>query len=569
MSWLPGARSAGWRLVLVLVLLHQATAARAVRAQGVFQIQPLMTTAQVYDSNLFFTKTNRQADVITRVSPGVLSEYRSPLLTLGSRYTLDVERFADHPELSGMDARQHAAVAFSYRANAPLSVTGDADYSTTHSPSELNAETGLILARARAERVAAHSLITRHLAPATAGTIDYLVTQDRIEGGVAILTHAATVGATRHLSSRGTLSADYQLHQYFFGTSSPTSHGLRFGWTRGITERSTVSIDGGPRVTDGSLTPDLSASIRYQFSLGDLSLDYARTQTTAIGVGIADTQRVGATATWRPRRSLRMQISPAFFHTVHDGLQADVYRLSVDVARQIAPGLSLAAVGNVYVQSGRFSAQLANETIPHQDVMIRLVVEPARSRGPAVPANVALPPQPVADSCPTRTYVIGPEDVLDIAVWDNAQITRTVPVRPDGKISLPLLNDMQAAGLTPMQLRDTLTEALTEYIPRTAVSVLVREVHSFKVSVIGQVKTPGRYELKDRATVLDVLAMAGGLTEYASRGRIVILREDPEGTTRQIPFPFDKLTKNRATNLSTTGSVVNRCLLPGDVVLVP
>jgi polysaccharide export outer membrane protein len=99
--------------------------------------------------------------------------------------------------------------------------------------------------------------------------------------------------------------------------------------------------------------------------------------------------------------------------------------------------------------------------------------------------------------------------------------------------------------------------------------VLVREVHSFKVAVIGQVKTPGRYELKDRATVLDVLAMAGGLTEYASRNRIVILREDPDGT-KQVPFPFDKLTaKNRAPNGSKTGGQQNLCLRPGDVVLVP
>src|SRR5204862_870367 len=148
-----------------------------------------------------------------------------------------------------------------------------------------------------------------------------------------------------------------------------------------------------------------------------------------------------------------------------------------------------------------------------------------------VPAQtgVAQEPPAVGDGC-LISYVIGLGDVLDIAVWDNTQITRTVPVRPDGKISLPLLNDVQAAGLTPMQLRETLTTALSEYIPRSAVSVLVREVHSFKVAVIGQVKTPGRYELKDRATVLDVLAMAGGLTEYASRSRIVILREEPDGT---------------------------------------
>jgi hypothetical protein len=183
------------------------------------------------------------------------------------------------------------------------------------------------------------------------------------------------------VSSRGTVSADYRLHQYFLATSSPTSHELRLGWTRGITERATIAIDGGPRVTDGLLAPELSASIRYQFSPGDLSLAYVRTQTTAIGlVGIADTQRVSAAATWRPRRSLRMQIAPALFHSTHGGLQADVYHLSVEVARQMTHGLSLEAVMNTYVQHGRFSAELASQTIPHQDVMIRLVVEPTRSR---------------------------------------------------------------------------------------------------------------------------------------------------------------------------------------------
>ena len=563
-GWL-GARSAGGGLALALVL-HEMVAPRAAHAQGVFQLRPLMTTAQLYDSNLFFTRTDRQSDLITRISPGVLSEYGSPRLALRSRYTLDLERFTDHPELSGMDARQHGAIDFSYRANSLVALAGDAEYSTTHTPSELNAETGLILSRARAQRVGAHSLLTRRLGPSTAGTIDYLLTQDRIEGGIAILTQAATLGADRQLSSRDTVSAGYRLQQYSLGTSSPTSHALRLGWSRGITERSTVSIDGGPRMTDGLVTPELSASIRYQFRPGDLSLAYARTQTTAIGLaGLAETQRVSATATWRPRRSLRMQISPAFFHSEQSGAQADVYHLSVDVTRQIAPGLSLAAVMNTYVQRGTFSTQLASGTIPHQDVMIRLVVEPARSHALA-PASLAPAPAPIAESCPAGAYVIGPEDVLDIAVWDNTQITRTVPVRPDGKISLPLLNDVQAAGLTPMQLRDTLTKALAEYIPRSAVSVLVREVHSFKVAVIGQVKTPGRYELKDRATVLDVLAMAGGLTEYASRSRIVVIREEPDGTTR-IPFSFDKLTaKNRA---SKTGGQQNICLRGGDVVLVP
>jgi len=158
-------------------------------------------------------------------------------------------------------------------------------------------------------------------------------------------------------------------------------------------------------------------------------------------------------------------------------------------------------------------------------------------------------------------YCIGPEDVLDIAVWNNTAISRTVPVRPDGRISLPLLNDVQAAGLTPMQLRDVLIKKLAEYTPTPEVSVIIREVHSFKVSVIGEVKKPGRHELKSRATVLDALALAEGLGEFASRGRIVILR--PNGNSlKRIPFNYNKV-------VSADGELENFLLQPGDIVLVP
>src|SRR5713226_8306181 len=158
-------------------------------------------------------------------------------------------------------------------------------------------------------------------------------------------------------------------------------------------------------------------------------------------------------------------------------------------------------------------------------------------------------------------YEIGPEDVLDIAVWNNTAISRAVPVRPDGKISLPLLNDVQAAGLTPMQLRDVLIKKLAEYMPTPEVSVIIREVHSFKVSVIGEVKTPGRHELKSGATVLDVLAMAGGLGEFAARGRIVILRSDGN-TVKRIPFNYNKV-------VSSDGELENFMLQPGDIIVVP
>lgn len=171
----------------------------------------------------------------------------------------------------------------------------------------------------------------------------------------------------------------------------------------------------------------------------------------------------------------------------------------------------------------------------------------------------------LAQPCSAQEYVIGPEDVLDIAVWDNSAVSRTVPVRPDGKISLPLLNDVMAAGLTPSQLRQALTKALVSYMPTPSVSVIVREVHSYKVTVIGEVRTPGRYELKSQATVLDLLAMAGGLSEFAERGHIVVLRPNG-GSTKRIPFAYDKLTSKSA---STKSGDENFCVLPGDVIVVP
>ncbi len=157
-------------------------------------------------------------------------------------------------------------------------------------------------------------------------------------------------------------------------------------------------------------------------------------------------------------------------------------------------------------------------------------------------------------------YRIGPEDVLDISVWNNAAISRTVPVRPDGKVSLPLVNDIQAAGLTPMQLRSALIKKLAEYVPSPEISIIVREVHSFKVSVIGEVKRTGRHELKGRATVLDVLALAEGFGEFAARGRIVVIRQDG----RQILFNYNKVVSSNG-----AGARENFLLQPGDIIVVP
>ena len=179
----------------------------------------------------------------------------------------------------------------------------------------------------------------------------------------------------------------------------------------------------------------------------------------------------------------------------------------------------------------------------------------ARPAEPAARAGDAVVVSPGEDG----DYKIGPEDVLDISVWKNQELSRTVPVRPDGKVSLPLVNDIQAAGLTPSRLRQELTRRLSEYVPSPEVAVIVREVHSAKVSVVGSVKSPGRYEMRSPATVLELIALAQGFTDFASRDRIVVLRQN--GTPARITFNYRKITDGTEQD--------NFLVQPGDIIVVP
>jgi polysaccharide biosynthesis/export protein len=156
-------------------------------------------------------------------------------------------------------------------------------------------------------------------------------------------------------------------------------------------------------------------------------------------------------------------------------------------------------------------------------------------------------------------YTIGPDDVLDVTVWNNAGLSRTVPVRPDGKISLPLLDDVQAAGSTPKQLKADLARRLAKYIASPEVSVIVREIHSRKVAVVGEVRKPGRYDVGSRASVLDALALAGGFNDWARRSKMVILRVEGSTVTR-IPCDYDKVV---------SGQLERFLLQPGDTLIVP
>ena len=171
-------------------------------------------------------------------------------------------------------------------------------------------------------------------------------------------------------------------------------------------------------------------------------------------------------------------------------------------------------------------------------------------------ANAMTAPANASDA----TYIIGAEDTLHIAVWKEADLTATLPVRPDGKISLPLLNDVQAAGLTPMQLADSLTEKLKKFVANPLVTVVVTQINSKRIYMVGEVGHTGAMPMLPNMTVLQALSSAG-LSQFANTKRIYILRTE-NGKQQKLPVNYRKLVKGEQIEH-------NYVLQPGDTIVVP
>ena len=173
------------------------------------------------------------------------------------------------------------------------------------------------------------------------------------------------------------------------------------------------------------------------------------------------------------------------------------------------------------------------------------------------------PPPPVSTSLVSpNEYVIGASDILEIDVWKEKEISQELPVRPDGKISLPLIGEIQAAGLTPLGLQNFITEKLKTYIESPQVTVIVKAPNSHDFNIVGEVMRPATYPLLQSMTVLDSIAAAGGFQTFAKKTKIYVLRPMPGGIRVRIPFNYKEVIMGR--NLSQ-----NIPLKPGDTIVVP
>jgi polysaccharide biosynthesis/export protein len=160
------------------------------------------------------------------------------------------------------------------------------------------------------------------------------------------------------------------------------------------------------------------------------------------------------------------------------------------------------------------------------------------------------------------SFVIGNDDLLSINVWKEPDISRSIPVRSDGRISLPLVGELQATGRTPLQLEEDITAKLRSYIAQPEVTVMVQEIKSQKFNILGQVIKPGSYPLDTATTVLDAIAAAGGFRDFANQKGVYILRHNPAGGETRIAFNYKKVIKGK-------NDQQNIKLEPRDTIVVP
>jgi polysaccharide biosynthesis/export protein len=181
-------------------------------------------------------------------------------------------------------------------------------------------------------------------------------------------------------------------------------------------------------------------------------------------------------------------------------------------------------------------------------------------------SNAAQPSQNADASAAAKphddSFVIGNDDVLAINVWKEPDISRSIPVRSDGKISLPLVGEVQAAGRTPLKLEVEIASRLKNYISEPEVTVIVQQINSQKFNILGQVNRPGTFVIANSPTVLDAIALAGGFRDFAKQKSIYVLRQNADGTQSRIPFNYKEVVKgqNPAQNIK---------IQPRDTIVVP
>jgi hypothetical protein len=366
------------RIVLAAVVLAAPASASA---QVETYTRMSFTAAQIHDANLFATPASLgpQADLITRVGPVFEAGYVSLPFEIAARYEAQAERYLNHPDLNANLAHQDATLSVRYRPAPRIGLMATASYIATQTPGEFNLASELGVGRAPAERVATASAFTYKWNDATDVTIEHMFGRDALIGGVSSATHRSRIGVQRHTGVRNSYRADYHVSHVGFDAGAPVvSQVITGGWSHEITPRTGFEIIVGPRLTGGTVRPEVSAMLRRELSRGDLSFGYSRTEQTAFGErGTIDVHRVAATGRYRPWRRLSLTATPAFTRSARAERHVPVYTLDMESVVEATHRFSIVAWGRAGRQHGTLSGPRL--MIPYQSLGVKVTITVPRN----------------------------------------------------------------------------------------------------------------------------------------------------------------------------------------------
>jgi hypothetical protein len=384
-------------LALMLGLLGELIIPTTLWAQAGYYIIPSLSVAEVYDDNIFstFSQGKREADLISRFSPGIRLGYQSTPLTLLGHYTFDSEVYADHPELSAVQARQRAAFELRYLPIPLLTLSFTSNYIDTPTSREINTQTGLEGGRVRAQQYSLNLSVAYRFAPLITGTGGYSFTKDEQSGAVSIDTrtvdepsggvttdtHTVNWGLNRRITPLDTGSLGYSFTLFRFeGEGTTTSQAFTVGWARQLTALTSVELRAGPRFSEGSVTPDLLASIRHRLKLGQVSVTYSRSQYAVAGqAGTVNTDSFVGAFSYQLLPLLEVSAAPTFYRNTRGRSEAKVYGMGLNAAYQINKRLSLQSSYTFIFQQGVLDSTTTevargDENIYHNIFSLSLVV---------------------------------------------------------------------------------------------------------------------------------------------------------------------------------------------------
>jgi hypothetical protein len=360
------------RLLAIAAATAAALGPATAGAQGRFELSHALAFTQVYDDNLFSRASAGEKDYISRLTPMIQAGYLSAPFSVRARYELDAEAYAGHRELSDVAARQDASIRIDNGRARILTFSAEGAFSSTQRPGELNLATGLDAQRAAARRLSTRELLSRRFGRTTEATLEHAYTWDALSGGIEGRTSVGRMEVKKQVTARDRAHASYTLRHFDFdGASGVLAQVLTLGWDRRLTRRLSLELDGGPRLTEGRVGPELSLSLVHRLPRREWALSYAQTQATAIGEPGLITVETFAAAASQVLGPVRLRATPSVWRNRRDGAEAMVYRMAVDAEWRVSRPVSLIASYQYSLQTGSLTGRPIGD-IAHDLVLLRL-----------------------------------------------------------------------------------------------------------------------------------------------------------------------------------------------------